>query len=116
MDTPQLDQFIKIFIVAQPAQLPCNAVRELFATPEGESVSKRRGRVPVTLFKQRPFNQQQGEEQQVSQYVRRLPGGPCDTVTPSLTRSLYNNFTQLPLSVHDELLQASAQNLTELLF
>lgn len=52
----------------------------------------------------------------MSQYVRRLPGGPCDTMALSLTRSLYNRFTQLPLSVHDQLLQASAQNLTELLF
>ena len=102
--------------MAQSAQLPCNAVRELFATPGGESASERRARVPATLFKQRPFNQHQGEERQVSQYVWRLPGGPCDTIAPSMTRSLYNCFTRLPLSVHDELMQASAQNLTELLF
>lgn len=101
--------------MAQCAQLPCSAVREWFANPGGESASKMTARVPAALFKKCPFNQCHREQQQVSQYARRLPGEPCDTMAPSLTGSLYKCFTQLPLSVHDEHLQASAQNLTELL-
>lgn len=102
--------------MAQCALLPCSAVREWFANPGGESASKMRARVPAALFKKRPFNQCHGEQKQVIQYARRLPGEPCDITAPSLTRSLYNCFTQLPVSLHDEHLQASAQNLTELLF
>lgn len=110
MDPPQLDQFIKILwhsLLSYRATLLESCLQLLEVSLQV---------VPATLLKQCPFNQQHGEEQQASQYDRRLPGGPCDTMALSLTRSLYNCFTRLPLSGHDELLQASAQNLTELLF
>lgn len=101
--------------MAQCSQLPCSAVREWFASPGGESASKMRARVPAALFKKCPFNQCHREQQQVSQYAKRLPGEACDTMALSVTGSLYNCFTQFPLSVHNEQLQASAQNLKELL-
>lgn len=68
------------------------------------------------LAREEQFPSVSSEESDRQVNVRWMDGGPCDTMALSLARRLCNCFKWLLISVHDELLQASAQNLSELFF